>query len=127
MKILHLRIKSKWFIDMIRGLKHEEYRVCSPYWESRLWDKQKDVAKTYDEAWITNGYGGSRPFIRRKIDLVFKGDIPVFNDNCTAFNPESSRPGYIIRLGSILEVRNYPSPGTGLFIDEISKYFGGVK
>lgn len=51
-KRLWLHLKEKYFDQIRRGIKEEEYREVKPYWITRL------VGKTYDEIIIVKGYPG---------------------------------------------------------------------
>jgi hypothetical protein len=88
MAVLHLTLKNKFFQQIAGGEKPYEYRVVKPYWTRRL------EGKTFAEVHFKNGYAADAPFMRVEIkgisQTIFKGE-----------------PHYRIRLGRILEVRNY--------------------
>jgi len=86
MRILHLTLKRKWFDLIAKGIKVEEYRQAKPYWKSRLFERN------YDEVHFRNGYHSGSPFLR----VEWLG---------TYLDRRNSR--YVIRLGEILEIRNY--------------------
>ncbi len=39
---LHLILKKEWFDKIKSGEKNIEYRLATPFWEKRLWNKQWD-------------------------------------------------------------------------------------
>ena len=87
MKILHLTLKRKWFLEIAQGYKTIEYRQAKPYWWSRL------VGKAFDEVHFRNGYRTDAPFMRVEYgctNLIIKDGYYVF----------------AIELGSVLEVTN---------------------
>lgn len=88
-RILHLTLHRKWFAQIAAGEKREEYRERKPYWIKRL------EAREYDEVHFTNGYGPDRPFMR--VEYLGCSD-GLFNFN----------PAFVIQLGRILEIRNWP-------------------
>lgn len=49
-KILTLHLKSKWWDQIIIGVKTIEYRLATAYWHKRL------IGKNYDEIHIWLGY-----------------------------------------------------------------------
>ena len=85
-RILHLTLKRKWFDMIASGKKTEEYRECKSYWIKRL------RGRVYGEIHFRNGYRADSPFMR----------VECLGINCVAYR-------YIIKLGKILEVRNYQS------------------
>ena len=50
MKILTLNLKREYFEQIKSGIKTEEYRLCTPYWQKRLENKN------YDKVIIKLGY-----------------------------------------------------------------------
>ncbi|MGL5624886.1 ASCH domain-containing protein [Cetobacterium sp.] len=50
MKILTLNLKREYFEQIKSGIKTEEYRVCTPYWQKRL------EGKSFDKIIIKLGY-----------------------------------------------------------------------
>ena len=86
-RVLHLTLFRKWFDDIARGIKKNEFRVAKPYWVKRLKGRQ------YDEIHIRNGYASDRPFMK----IEFKG--------CTLCGDT-----FVIRLGEILEIKNWEGP-----------------
>ena len=52
---LKIVIKSEWFDEIASGKKKIEYRDISPFWTSRLFDKN-GKKRTYDQIEFINGY-----------------------------------------------------------------------
>lgn len=50
MKTLTLNLKREYFEQIKSGIKTEEYRLCTPYWQKRL------EGKTFDKILIKLGY-----------------------------------------------------------------------
>ena len=50
MKNLVLNLKKEYFQEIKLGIKTEEYRLCTPYWQKRLENKN------YDKVIIKLGY-----------------------------------------------------------------------
>ena len=50
MKTLTLNLKREYFEQIKSGIKTEEYRLCTPYWQKRL------KGKTFDKIIIKLGY-----------------------------------------------------------------------
>ena len=55
METLKIVIKKEWFDQIANGTKKIEYRDISPFWESRLLDKEGKKRK-YDRIEFINGY-----------------------------------------------------------------------
>lgn len=49
-KILHLNLDKEYFLEILQGIKKEEYRVVKDFWTKRL------VGKIYDEIHVKLGY-----------------------------------------------------------------------
>lgn len=86
-KILHLSLHKKWFDKIACGKKVEERREIKAHWDKRI------AGRTYDEIYFVNGYGNHRPFMR----VEWKG-----------YRVDNVSQEYVILLGRILEVGNYP-------------------
>jgi len=86
-KILHLTLKLKWFLEIAVGYKTIEYREIKPYWNSRL------INREYDEVHFRNGYRADSPFMR----VTYLGATPVHLEEGMFF---------AIGLGAVLEVKN---------------------
>ena len=85
-RILHLTLKKKWFDLIAAGKKKEEYRGVKPYWDGRL------LRKRIDEIHFRNGYHKKSPFMRVE---------------CKGTDLEIDNLRYVIRLGKILEIKNW--------------------
>lgn len=94
--ILHLTLTAHWFDQIVSGAKTEEYRVIKPHW-NRILSKRK-----YDVIQFVNGYGKHRP--RMVVEL--KGINTGLGIIEWGAPPKESV--YILRLGKVLEVSNYP-------------------
>ena len=57
MEILHLTLHRMWFLQILDGIKTEEYRENKPYWQIRLRNK------TYTHVKFVNGYGKDKPWM----------------------------------------------------------------
>ncbi|MFH1484479.1 MAG: hypothetical protein ABIH46_00265 [Chloroflexota bacterium] len=88
-EILHLTLHRQWFDAIARGEKHEEYREVKPYWTKRIENRM------YDEIHFRNGYRKDAPFMR----VEYMGWNPGEWDG---------KAVYVLRLGKIMEVRNWP-------------------
>lgn len=62
-RILHLNLKSRWFDEIAAGTKLEEYRDFTPYWKTRLADRE------YDAIEFRNGYAPDA----RRMRVEFRG------------------------------------------------------
>lgn len=79
--ILHLTLFRKYFDLINAGLKKEEYRNNTPFWQKRL-------SKQYDTIIFRNGYSKKSPMLK----VECKG---------IEFNQEKNL--FIIKLGEIIE------------------------
>lgn len=96
MRILHLTLKLKWFLEIARGYKTTEFRLIKPYWNSRLMNRE------YEEVHFRNGYRPDSPFMR----VTYLGATSIHLEDGLYF---------AIELGDVLEVKNinllaYPDP-----------------
>ena len=82
--ILHLTLEREWFDDIVRGVKHEEYRNLKDYWKKRL------DGRTYDIVRFRNGYASDAP----EMDVEFLG-------------VDKRHDCYAIRLGKILSLKRW--------------------
>lgn len=76
------------------GLKLEEYREIKPYWDKRL-------SKHYDAIKFINGYGNHRPSVLVPLIQVYKGQGIIH------LGAPENKHVYILRLGKVLETKNY--------------------
>ena len=86
MRILHLTLHRKWFDLIAKGIKVEEYREYKPYWITRLSER------SYDEIHFRNGYRIDAPFMRVE---------------CRGIVLDGQSGRFVIKLGKVLEVKNY--------------------
>ena len=88
MDALKLTLHREFFDQIVAGTKTVEYRDIKPYWTTRL------EGRSFDEVHFRNGYSQDMPFMR----VEWKGMY---------------RRGqkYCIRLGKILELKNYQKGG----------------
>ena len=85
---LSLNLKREFFDAIVDGTKKVEYRENKEYWRRRL------IGRTYKEIHFRNGYATKAPFMC----VEFKGLGKVGSDSGSHF---------AIRLGKILELKNY--------------------
>ena len=104
-KILHLTLKRKYFDAIAEGRKKTEYRKLSEYWKKRFTKPSKftrhqlmDIMR-FDEVWFRNGYNPKNPFMR----------VEWLRLNLEKFEGEFC---FAIRLGKVLEIRNWKGRGT---------------
>jgi hypothetical protein len=93
-RILHLTLKKKYFDLIVKRKKKEEYRENKPYWQKRLIDKKG--YKDFDEIYFRNGYTKKSPVMIVESKKVFRTYVPEYNNVM-----------FRIKLGKILEVKNY--------------------
>ena len=65
---LTLSLKSEYFYQIKAGTKHEEFRLCTPYWTKRL------VGRSFDKIVLTLGYPKKND-IERRLELYWCGFI----------------------------------------------------
>jgi hypothetical protein len=82
--ILHLTLERDWFDDIVRGVKHEEYRDLKDYWMKRLEGRKYDIVR------FRNGYAKDAP----EMDVEFLG-------------VDKRSDCYAIRLGKILRLKRW--------------------
>lgn len=66
MKILTLNLKREYFEQIKSGIKIEEYRLCTPYWQKRL------EGKTFDKIIIKLGYPKNSE-VEKTMEFPWKG------------------------------------------------------
>lgn len=104
MRILKMTLNKEFFDQILSGEKIEEYRDFTPFWESRLLEKDTEeiVFREYDAIEFKNGYGAKVPTMLvewKGADLVLYDDAPDDSED-----PEDYY--FIIDLGKILETKN---------------------
>ena len=80
--ILHLTLEREWFDDIVKGIKHEEFRDLKDYWKKRLEGRKYDIVR------FRNGYATDAP----EMDVEFLG-------------VDKRSDCYAIRLGKILSLK----------------------
>lgn len=98
-RVLHLTLHRRWFDAIASGEKKAEYRLLKPYWAKRL------EGREYDEIHFRNGYAKDAPFMR-----VEWCGYEVGSGGETLPAPYRGAWIFAIRLGKILEIRNYNAP-----------------
>jgi hypothetical protein len=63
MRTLHLPLKREYFEAIRDGTKVEEYRLCTPYWQKRLYSP----FGSYDQIVLTLGYPARDDHARRLV------------------------------------------------------------
>jgi hypothetical protein len=92
MKTLHLTLFRRFFIDILEGIKTEEYRELKPFWAKRLF-------QDYTTVTFRNGYSNGAPLMV----VEFKGV-----DTKTIYHPTHHKPMVVfaVKLGRILHTEN---------------------
>ena len=112
---LHLNLKYKWFKMIFLGIKKEEYRALTPYWDKRLCNigsvnrslnlifngkLPENTFKEWDTITFSNGYSRDRP----QFEIEFKG-IEIREGN-PEWGAEPGKKYFVLKLGDILNDRN---------------------
>ena len=100
MRTLKLVLKKEWYDMIDSGVKTEEYRELTDYWETRLWEfdncTDDSWPREYDEVTFYLGYAKNRP------SMTFKW----LGTSIQQGRPEwGARPGkyyFVIKLGERL-------------------------
>lgn len=79
-----MTLVRKWFDEIARGVKVEEYRDRTDYWKTRLEGREYDIIR------FRNGYASDAP----EMDVEFLG-------------VEKRRDCYAIRLGKVLSRKGW--------------------
>lgn len=98
-RVLHLRLKKKWFDMIASGEKKEEYRDLTEYWQVRLVDHIYDQLydfKKFDEVYFKNGYLKDSPFLKVKCKGIRIGE------GKPEWGAEPGKKYFVIELGEIL-------------------------
>jgi len=88
MKVLSLVLKGKWFRMIESGIKTEEYRNITNYWQKRL------SKYTFDAVVFYHGYSKGRPEMTFRIESIIHGDFGK-----TEWGAESCTRYFVIKLG----------------------------
>lgn len=107
-KELYLILTKKWFLEILKGVKKEEYRSFTEYYIERLGELDKDGelidTRKYETIKFQLGYRKNAPqmIVECKDVLieVDEGDVEELNDQNSNF---------VIVLGEILEKINCES------------------
>jgi hypothetical protein len=83
LRILHLNLVSRWFDEIAAGTKLEEYRDFTPYWKTRLVDREYDVIE------FRNGYAPDA----RRMRVEFRG---------VTTKGRGAERQFVVRLGQIV-------------------------
>lgn len=102
MRILHLTLKKKWFWLIASGIKKNEFRECTPYWEKRLLHGEDGTPNEYDEVHFRNGYRKESPFMRVECKWLSLTGKKWFKPD---HGEELAESVIVIRLGRVLELR----------------------
>ncbi len=86
--ILHLNLHREWFAAIAAKTKRIEYRRRTPYWKTRLENRQYDVIQ------FRNGYATDAPGML----VEFLGVHRIKKDG---------KKVYAIRLGKILKIKRW--------------------
>ncbi len=125
LRVLHLTLDKKYFLQILKGVKKLEYRELKPYWFERLCEKvdlekeqaaniidKKDgqgyVYKRFDIIEFKNGYGKNAPVI-----LAVWGGIDLDKPNpewCDEDKIPLNEKGeftvaFAIKIGQIIHVK----------------------
>lgn len=87
--ILFLNIKKKYFDAILRGDKKTEYRKLSPFYRSRIENKNIEAVH------LRNGYSCDSP----------EALVEVLGVDHNSYHPEIGK-SYGLQLGDIIEVAN---------------------
>lgn len=92
MKTLHLNVYEKWFDLILSGIKKEEYREMTPYWNKRfLASKEK-----YNSVTFSNGYAKNRKQFVIEL-LAVQSSLGILE-----WGAPAGRVVYILKLGNLL-------------------------
>lgn len=125
MKVLHLNLKKKWFDAIASGDKKHEYRDVKPYWITRFvqtfgaphscedfnfthlgYKMSMEAPVHYDVVEFKNGYKKDAPTMQVEIK-----DITV-DIGKEKWGAELGKSYFVIKLGTILSIKNYESKNT---------------
>ena len=106
-KELYLVLQKKWFLEILKGEKKEEYRDFTDYYINRLAEFKDDEmvdTRKYDTVRFQLGYSKNAP----QMVLECKGIlIEMDNEQEQEFNTDNCN--FVIELGEILEKINCES------------------
>ncbi len=118
-RILHLKLRRKWFDMIAAGEKKEEYRNITTYWATRLVDELRSVDAPTDFSFMLKGFLWEMQ-TPEHYDVVqfmngYNKNSPIMEMKCLGIKdgftkPEWSEgyaPAFIIKLGNIISIKNY--------------------
>jgi hypothetical protein len=85
---LHLNLKGEWFAKIAAKTKRIEYRLRTPYWKTRLENRQYDVIQ------FRNGYATNAP--EMLVEFCGISKVKKWGEN-----------QYAIRLGKIIRIKRW--------------------
>ena len=100
---LHLNLKSKWFDMILSGVKKQEYRDISDYWESRFAKifpkhfKGEMYHPIVETIIFSNGYAKDR----RQFEIERKGAYR--GTGREDWGAEKNRHYFVLQLGNVLQ------------------------
>ena len=89
-KILHLNLYRKWFVQILKKKKKEEYRDKTNFWKRRLFNEDGSP-REYEYIVFRNGYGK-------------KGTSPEMKVEILGVREDKDR--YSILLGKVFDEKN---------------------
>lgn len=111
---LKLTLNRQAFEVMVTGEKKWEFRKKSQWILSRLWKivkKEGDATyyehKEYEYVEFTNGYGKDKPFFKAKYLGKMENCEPFEVSYSNGLKVQVERTDQIIKLGEIVEIKNY--------------------
>jgi len=100
MKTINLTLKRTWFNMILSGIKQEEYREDTRYWNSRFFNSSDCSWKDYDTVMFHEGYRNNR---RRMLVQIIDIGLGTGRPDWGAIEAKRC---FIISLGKILETYN---------------------
>lgn len=113
---LKLTLNKEAFEVMVTGEKKWEFRKKTQWILSRLWKITGYLCqgkvpvyehKEYEFVEFTNGYGKDRPFFKAKYLGHMENCEPFEVSYSNGLKVEVNRTDQIIKLGEIVEIKNY--------------------
>jgi len=95
-RALHLTLHRRWFDAIARGHKTEEYRARSAHWNRRFGSLLPGLPLPWQVIHFRNGYDSRRPWMRVELLGIALG------------KSDEGKPCWVLKLGAILELKNWP-------------------
>lgn len=102
MKILNLTLHAFWFNEILEGRKRNEYRDITPFWRSRLFNRD-GCAKEFKAVLFQNGYATDAPWLLIEFEGITEGmdfDIAlgdiIATGNLHNFKPKPKPASYMV-------------------------------